>query len=83
MSDAVRIIKSNSSGWVHRTFPDRESFAWQSGYAAFSVSQSVYDDLRRYIEDQEEHHKETSFQDEYRKFLRKHGLEWDERYVWD
>jgi REP element-mobilizing transposase RayT len=83
IADAIRIIKTNSSKWVHNTDPDRDSFAWQAGYAAFTVSLSVYDDLRRYIEEQETHHKEMSFQDEYRKFLRKHQVEWDERYVWD
>jgi REP element-mobilizing transposase RayT len=83
ISEAVRVIKSNSSSWVHRSFPDQASFAWQSGYAAFTVSPSIYDDLRRYIEDQETHHKRVSFQDEYRAFLRKHHVEWDERYVWD
>jgi REP element-mobilizing transposase RayT len=81
--EAVRVIKSNSSGWVHRTFPDRRSFAWQSGYAAFTVSPSNSDELRRYIENQEEHHKRVSFQDEYRAFLKRHNVEWDERYVWD
>ena len=83
ISDAVRVIKSNSSKWVHQDHADRHSFAWQSGYAAFTVSPSKYDDLRRYIEDQEAHHKHVSFQDEYRAFLRKHQVVWDERYVWD
>ncbi|MDB5296431.1 MAG: Transposase like protein [Phycisphaerales bacterium] len=81
--DAVRVLKANSSGWVHRTFPDRRSFAWQAGYAAFTVSRSGLEDVRRYIANQEEHHKSVSFQDEYRAFLRKHDIEFDERYVWD
>ncbi|HEX8912263.1 MAG TPA: IS200/IS605 family transposase [Humisphaera sp.] len=81
--DALRTMKSKSSGWVHRTFPDRQAFAWQQGYAAFTVSLSVIEDVRRYIENQVEHHRTVSFQDEYRMFLRRHGLEWDEQYVWD
>lgn len=83
ISDAIRVLKSNASKWVHETFPDRASFAWQSGYGAFSVSQSNLDDVHRYVADQEEHHKAVSFQDEYRAFLRKHGIAFDERYVWD
>lgn len=83
VADAIRIIKSNSSGWVHRTFSQHAAFAWQSGYAAFTVSQSVCDDVRAYIANQEEHHRTISFQDEYRAFLRKNDIAFDERYVWD
>jgi hypothetical protein len=79
----LRHLKANASRWVHETYPDRQAFAWQRGYAAFGVSRSNVDDVRRYIADQEEHHKTVSFQDEYRAFLRKHGVEFDERYVWD
>ena len=81
--DALRVLKSNSSRWVHEQFPGRAAFAWQTGYAAFSVSQSGVEDVRRYIANQEEHHKSVSFQDEYRAFLRRHALEFDERYMWD
>ena len=81
--DAVRVLKANSSGWVHRTFPDRQVFAWQSGYAAFTVSRSVMDDVRRYIANQEEHHRTVTFQDEYLAFLRRHEIPFDERYMWD
>ena len=59
------------------------SFEWQGGYAAFSVSQSNLDEVRRYIANQEEHHKKISFQDEVRALLRRHQLEWDERYLWE
>jgi len=58
-------------------------FAWQSGYSAFSVSESNVEKVRTYIAGQEEHHKRVTFQDAYRSFLRKHGVEFDERYVWD
>ncbi|HEX8915647.1 MAG TPA: IS200/IS605 family transposase [Humisphaera sp.] len=83
IADAVRILKSNASKWVHETFPAHARFAWQSGYAAFSVSESSVADVRRYVADQEERHKTVTFQDEYRAFLRRHGVAFDERYVWD
>ncbi|HEX7860895.1 MAG TPA: transposase [Verrucomicrobiae bacterium] len=60
-----------------------EEFQWQAGYASFSVSQSSLEEVRAYILRQEEHHRRTSFQDELRAFLRRHGMEWDERYIWD
>jgi putative transposase len=65
---------------------DVSSFAqihWQAGYATFSVSESSLRRAARYIEDQEEHHRVTTFQDEYRALLKKHGQKWDEAYVWD
>lgn len=83
VADFVGAVKSNSSGWVHETFPDRRAFAWQQGYAAFAVSQSGIDDVCAYIENQAEHHRVKTFQDEYRQFLDKHGIEYDEQYVWD
>ena len=60
----------------------RRSF-WQRGYATFSVSPSQLDGVLEYVETQEEHHRVRSFQEEYREFLHKHGVEFDERYVWD
>ena len=83
IADLVRDVKSNSSGWVHETFPDRTRFAWQSGYGAFTVSKSVIERVKAYIAVQEEHHKKETFREEYLRFLREHGLEYDERYVWD
>jgi REP element-mobilizing transposase RayT len=83
VSDLVRDIKSNSSGWVHDTFPELAHFFWQAGYGAFSVSASQLPVIRGYIARQKEHHAGQSFQDEYRQILTEHGLEWDERYVWD
>ncbi|HEY1378762.1 MAG TPA: IS200/IS605 family transposase [Gemmataceae bacterium] len=83
VAELVRLIKCNSSGWIHKTFPAHREFAWQSGYGAFSVSRSHRDPVKRYIETQAEHHKTLSFQDEFRALLRRHGLEWDERHVWD
>jgi REP element-mobilizing transposase RayT len=83
VADVVRNLKSNSSAWVHKSLPDRSQFAWQSGYGAFAVSRSVLERVKAYIADQEQHHRNQSFQDEFRNLLRKHGIEWDERYVWD
>jgi REP element-mobilizing transposase RayT len=83
VSEVVRAIKANSSGWVHRTFPDLESFHWQTGYGVFSVSHSQVKTVRQYIANQETHHATMTFQDEFRKFLRKHGIEFDEQDVWD
>lgn len=82
-ADLVRLIKANSSKWIHETFPGLQSFAWQAGYAAFSVSQSNRDAVKKYIENQEEHHRTRTFQDEYRQFLTAHGIAFDEQYVWD
>jgi putative transposase len=83
VSDMRRILKTNSSRWVHEQWPQKKEFAWQSGYGAFSVSKSNVEEVRRYIENQEEHHKHVSFQDEFRAFLHRHGISFDERYVWE
>jgi REP element-mobilizing transposase RayT len=83
VSDVLRAIKANSSGWVHRTFPEQHAVAWQSGYAAFTVSASQVPIVRRYIENQEEHHRAQSFENEFVALLKKHGIEYDERYLWD
>ena len=83
VADTVRTVKSNSSRWVHETFPSRAAFAWQSGYGAFTVSHSSLEAVREYVRGQEGHHKVWTFQDEFREFLRRHAIEWDERYVWD
>ena len=63
--------------------PDIADFYWQNGYGAFSVSMSNVDPVRGYIANQEEHHRRTSYQDELRALLRRHEIEFDERYVWD
>ncbi len=82
-ADWVKELKRVSSVWVKQRAPALVEFAWQGGYGAFSVSASATDRTRDYIARQAEHHKQQTFQDEYRAFLTKHGLEWDERYVWD
>ena len=83
IADLVRDVKSNSTGWVHETFPGRNRFAWQSGYGAFSVSRRVIGQVRDYIAIQKEHHRKESYKEEFVRFLREHGLEYDERYLWD
>lgn len=83
IAETLRLVKANSSKWIHETFPDRKLFAWQAGYGAFSVSYSNLPDVKSYLARQIEHHRVRTFQDEFRDFLRKHELEWDERYVWD
>jgi len=83
VAETVRDVKSVSSQWVHQEFPGRQAFAWQAGYGAFAVSKSNVEAVRAYIRDQAEHHKTRTFQDEFRDFLRRHEIDWDERYVWD
>ena len=83
IADLVKELKRESSKWLKTRSPALPDFYWQNGYGAFSVSPSHVDPLRTYIENQEEHHNQESFQDELRRLLRKYGLEWDERYVWD
>jgi putative transposase len=83
LSDCVRIIKSNSSKWVHEKWPRRSKFAWQQGYAAFSVSRSALPGVIHYIEHQEEHHRRLTYQEEVRLFLKQHGMTPDERYMWE
>ena len=83
ISDTLRDLKSNSSGWIHENFPERRSFAWQAGYGAFSVSFSALDSVRAYLAHQKEHHKRQTFQEEFIAMLKLHELEYDERYIWD
>lgn len=79
----VKELKRVSNRWVKGQGRDYGDFDWQGGYADFSVSQSNVEQVRKYIESQEGHHRKFGFQEEVRRLLRKHGLEWDERYVWD
>jgi putative transposase len=79
----VKEVKIGSSKWVKKHKLGVPEFNWQSGYAAFSVSPSNAPRVKRYIGTHETHHRRTTFQDELREFLRKHEVEFDERYVWD
>jgi putative transposase len=76
-------IKRESSKWVKSKGKMLNKFAWQNGYGVFSVGKSEVERLKNYISNQEEHHRKKNFQDEYREFLNKYGIEYDERYVWD
>lgn len=82
VSNAVQLIKGSSSKWIHETFPSCRDFAWQEGYGAFSISMSGVKDTISYIDTQEEHHQRTTFEEEYLAFLKRHEVEYDERYVW-
>lgn len=82
VSKAVQMLKGASSRWIHLTFKDMAAFSWQDGYGAFTVGLSQVPDTVRYIEGQREHHRGRTFQDEYLAFLRKHEIDFDERYVW-
>ena len=82
-ADLSEAIKKHSSRWVKEIDPKSAGFAWQRGYGAFSVSFEDIDELIKYIEGQEEHHRTVTFQEEYRDFLKKYGIQFDERYVWD
>ena len=82
-ADILRRCKHASSMWINETHRDHVPFHWQSGYGAFSVSQSNVDAVIEYIRGQPDHHKKESFQDELRKWFRCYKMEWDERYVWD
>ncbi|MCC5844086.1 MAG: IS200/IS605 family transposase [Verrucomicrobia bacterium] len=83
ISDLIQEIKTASSKWIKTQAEGSPDFAWQNGYGAFSLGMSQKETLLRYIDRQEEHHRTQTFQDEYRAFLRKYGIEFDERYVWD
>ena len=83
IADLVRELKRESSQWLKTKSPALSQFYWQAGYGVFSVSPDGVEALRAYIANQEEHHRAECFQDEYRRLLKEHGLEWDEKYVWD
>jgi putative transposase len=80
LSDVLRDLKRSSSMWVHEEIGERKC-AWQEGYGAFTVSRSNIPTVKSYVEHQEEHHRKRTFQEEYRELLRKHGVEFDERYL--
>ena len=83
ISDTVKLLKANSSRWINEQRKIDAKFQWQRGYGVFSVSQSMAERVTRYIADQREHHKIQSFADEYFELLRRHKIDFDERYVFD
>ena len=82
-SDFARIIKANSSKWIHEQYPNLKDFSWQSGFSCFSVSESVKNSLVSYIDKQEEHHKRIPFKQELKIFLEKHGIDFDQEHFLD
>lgn len=82
IAKAIQLVKGASSKWAHDTFPEHRAFAWQEGYGAFSIGVSQTNATVAYIRSQPEHHRRTTFQEEFRLFLKKHGIEYDEQYVW-
>ena len=82
LSDMLQVVKTNSSKWVHETFPANRKFGWQDGYSAFAVSFSNVERVQQYIAGQTHHHRRVSFQEELLEFLKRHGVDYDERYIW-
>jgi len=83
VASLLRDLKSNTSRWIHNAFDHLRGFAWQSGYGAFAVCLSQMDSVKKYIVNQQEHHRVQSFQEEFLAILKKHNIEYDERYIWD
>ncbi len=83
IADLVEEVKTGSSKWIKTKGREFRNFHWQKGYGAFSIGQSNVAALKRYIRNQKHHHRHVSFQDEYRDFLKRYEIEFDERYVWD
>jgi len=83
VADLVRDLKRDSSKWVKVEQPQLAEFHWQQGYGAFSISPTHVDGLKAYIANQRDHHRQESFQEEFRRMCGKYGIEIDERYAWD
>lgn len=81
-SRIAQILKGESSKWIHETFATMRWFSWQDGYGAFSVGKRDLAAVVRYIENQREHHRRKTFQEEYLELLRAYGIQYDDRYVW-
>lgn len=82
LSDLVSKIKSNSSRWIKTVDKCYKTFGWQGGYGGFSVSSSMHDKTVEYIKNQEKHHKKMTFREEYLKFLKEYGVDFDEEHLW-
>lgn len=79
----IRELKRESSKWIKTENPRLSDFYWQAGYGAFSISPSHVEALKKYVANQEEHHRRVSYQDEFRRLCKKYGIQLDERYAWD
>ena len=82
-AELIEQVKKTSSKWIKTIDARYRGFSWQRGYAAFSVSPSQMDAVSQYIDNQQKHHRTRTFREEYRELQRKHGIKFDERYVWD
>lgn len=83
LSKAIQLLKGNSSKWLHEEFQELRSMSWQEGFGAFTIGISGVADTKNYIATQNEHHRKKTFQEEFRSFLEKHGLPYDEAELWD
>ena len=83
LAEVIEEVKKGSSKWIKTKSPVLRNFYWQGGYASSSVSESIVEKVKRYVAGQEAHHQRMTFQDELRAFLRRHRIDYDERYVWD
>ncbi|MBN1943986.1 MAG: IS200/IS605 family transposase [Phycisphaerae bacterium] len=81
VSECIQKIKAGTSGWIHKTFPQHKDFNWQDGYAAFSVSHSAVPKVVEYIQNQQEHHKKMTFEEELIALLKRHNIPYDEKYL--
>jgi putative transposase len=78
----AQLLKGNSSKWIHEEFESLKHFGWQDGYGAFTVSKSNIPEVVKYIQNQREHHRRKTFQEEYLEFLKANDIKYDERYLW-
>jgi REP element-mobilizing transposase RayT len=83
VAEVIRDVKANSSKWVNELAEIRDRFEWQKGYGAFTVSYSQIDAVRRYIQNQEEHHRTRTFREEYVEFLKRHNIDFDPSYLFE
>jgi len=83
VAKAIQSLKAVSSTWVSRTFDGLEEFKWQNGYGVFSVSMSKIKETKEYIRNQKDHHRHRTFREEFLLFLDKHGIEYNEKYLFD
>ena len=82
MPDVIRTIKSSSTTWIRKSIRNKKAFAWQNGYASFSIGKSQVARVENYIRNQRKHHRKMDYKDELRRFFNKYGLEYDEKYLW-
>jgi REP element-mobilizing transposase RayT len=83
LANFLEEIKKNSSRWIKTKDAHYKNFAWQGGYSGYSVSQSKVESVKKYIECQKEHHKKITFKEEYLRFLKEYGIDYNENYLWE